>query len=309
MDDALSTLLQDVRPRGALFDRSIVDSPWSLRVEEEAPLTLLTPVHGEAWITRDSDQPTSLGEGDVALVSGPEPYVVGDRPGTQPTLVIRGSDLCMTPDGKVVDEDLEMCASGDPPAGSSVLLKGTYEVQGNVGDRVLRSLPPLVVVPAGEGTHPTMGLILTELRDDKPGQQVVLDRLLDLLLVSTLRDWFERPDSDAPAWYRALSDPVVGRALRLIHDDPSRSWTVAGMASAAGASRAGFARRFTELVGEPPMSYLACWRLCLAADLLRQTEATVGSIARQVGYANAYALSVAFKRVHGIRPTEHRAAA
>lgn len=309
MDDALSTLLRHVQPRGALFDRSIVDAPWSLRIEDEAPLTLLTLLNGDGWIKADGGQSMSFGAGDVALVSGREPYVVSDTPGTQPTLVVRRSDLCTTPDGRAVDENLDMCASGDPPTGASVLLKGTYEVQGSVSDRVLRSLPPLVVVPAGEGARPTMELILTELRDDKPGQQVVLDRLLDLLLVSTLRDWFERPDSDAPAWYQAQSDPVVGRALRLIHDDPSRPWTVAGLASASGASRAGFARRFMDLVGEPPMAYLTCWRLCLAADLLRQTDATVGSIARQVGYANVYALSVAFKRVHGIRPTEHRAAA
>ncbi len=72
-------------------------------------------------------------------------------------------------------------------------------------------------------------------------------------------------------------------------------------------SRSAFAARFTELVGEPPMSYLACWRLCLAADLLVRTDATVDAIARQVGYANAFALSVAFKRVHGVRPGEHRA--
>jgi AraC-like DNA-binding protein len=84
---------------------------------------------------------------------------------------------------------------------------------------------------------------------------------------------------------------------------------VASLAAEAGVSRATLARRFTDLVGEPPMSHLAGWRTCLAADLLRETDDTVGAIARKVGYADAFALSVAFKRVHGIRPTEHRASA
>ena len=132
-------------------------------------------------------------------------------------------------------------------------------------------------------------------------------RLLDLALITTLRAWFARPEAQAPGWYRPQSDAVVGSALRLLHGSPARPWTVAGLAAEAGASRATLARRFTELVGEPPMSYLAGWRIALAADLLRDTDATVGSVARQVGYANAFALSVAFKRLRGVSPSRHRA--
>jgi AraC-like DNA-binding protein len=137
----------------------------------------------------------------------------------------------------------------------------------------------------------------------------VLDRLLDLLLIAVLRAWFARPDADAPGWYRAYSDPVVGKALRLIHDDPAHQWTVADLAAEAGVSRAAFARRFTELVGEPPMAFLTDWRLSLAADLLLEPDATIGSVAYQVGYATPYALSTAFKRVRGVSPRQHRLAA
>ncbi|GAA3292425.1 hypothetical protein GCM10020295_11730 [Streptomyces cinereospinus] len=147
------------------------------------------------------------------------------------------------------------------------------------------------------------------MRRDKPGQQAVLDRLLDLLLVSALRAWFDRPQNHAPVWYRTTDDSVVASALRLMHDDPAHPWTVATLAAKAGASRSGLARRFTRHVGEPPMTYLAMWRVALAADLLRDTDATVGSVARKVGYSNAFALSVAFKRRRGITPTQHRAAA
>jgi transcriptional regulator GlxA family with amidase domain len=136
--------------------------------------------------------------------------------------------------------------------------------------------------------------------------QMVLDRLLDLMLVSALRSWFDNPDTEAPAWCRALDDPVVGAALRLLHDTPAHSWTVADLATKVGVSRAALARWFTALVGEPPMAYLMSWRIDLAADLLRKTDHTVGTIARKVGYANAFALSVAFKRLRGTRPSDHR---
>ena len=128
----------------------------------------------------------------------------------------------------------------------------------------------------------------------------------DLALIATLRAWFARPEADAPGWYLAHGDPLVGHALRMIHDDPAWPWTVASLAAIAGASRAAFARRFTALVGQPPMTYVAHWRLDRAADLLRDTDATVEAIARQVGYANAFALTVAFKRVRGNTPRQHR---
>ena len=137
---------------------------------------------------------------------------------------------------------------------------------------------------------------------DQPGQEAVLDRLLDLLLIAVLRAWFARPEAEAPGWYRAHADPVVGPALRLLHNAPEHPWTLAELAAACGASRAALARRFSELVGEPPMAFLTGWRIALAADLLLEPGATVGSVAPQVGYGSPYALSTAFKRVRGISP-------
>jgi AraC-like DNA-binding protein len=98
----------------------------------------------------------------------------------------------------------------------------------------------------------------------------------------------------------------VGRALRMMQNNPAEPWTVATLAAEIGISRAALARRFTDLVGEPPMSFLTSWRLALAADLLREPDATVGAVARQVGYGSPFALSTAFKRVRGITPSDHR---
>ena len=198
---------------------------------------------------------------------------------------------------------------GNAADGATVMLTGTYQLDGEVSRRLLRALPTLLVLPDDAWDSPLVALLADEIVKDDPGQEAVLDRLLDLLLIAVLRAWFARPEADAPAWYRAYGDPVVGRALRMLHHNPSHPWTVAALAADAGVSRAALARRFNELVGEPPMAFLTGWRIALAADLLREPGATIGSVADQVGYGSPFALSTAFKRVRGVSPREYRAGA
>jgi AraC-like DNA-binding protein len=152
-------------------------------------------------------------------------------------------------------------------------------------------------------------LLCAEIVKDDPGQEAVLDRLLDLLVITVLRDWFARPGAEGAHWYRAYGDPVVGHALRLLHHNPAHHWTVEELARECGISRAALARRFQDLVGEPPIAFLTSWRIALAADLLLEPGETIGSVAEQVGYGTPFALSAAFKRVRGISPREHREAA
>jgi transcriptional regulator GlxA family with amidase domain len=187
-----------------------------------------------------------------------------------------------------------------------MVVSGTYQLEGDVSRRLLTALPSVLVVPADAVAGHVMSMVLGEIQRDEPGQQSVLDRWLDLALITTLRAWFARPESHAPGWYQAQSDPVVGLALRLLHEDPAYPWSVVELANRTGVSRASLARRFSGLVGEAPMAYLTGWRIALAADRLRETTDTVEAIARRVGYANAFALSVAFKRVRGTSPTAHR---
>jgi AraC-like DNA-binding protein len=312
--DEMSHLLNDVRAEGALFGQSIMRSPWSVRFADGSPLTLVVMVQGRAWITAGegpgADDPVPVGVGDVAIVVGDEPFSIADDadPGCEPHQLVNCPDRCVGADGSVVRADLRrgVRTCDDPDDGSGVVLTGSFRGGGRVSDRLLSALPRLVVVPDEGELCPALDLTFAELGREMPGQQAVLDRLLDLLLLTTLREWFDRPDVVSPAWYRALGDPVVGAALRLVHDSPARPWTVATIAAAVGVSRATLARRFTDLVGEPPMSYLTSWRLSLAADLLQRTDGTVEAIARQVGYVSGYGLSVAFKRVYGTRPSEHR---
>jgi AraC-like DNA-binding protein len=306
--DAVAGLLDGPRARDAFLLRSSMDPPWSLRIQDQAPLTVVSIVRGRAWFIPDDAEPVSLRRGDVAIVRGPDPYTFADDPATQPQVLIGPGQVCTTPAGGEPEQmrDLGVRTWGNAADGATVLLTGTYLLEGEVSGRLLRALPTAVVLRQDEWDCPVIALLADEIVKDDPGQEAVLDRLLDLLLIAALRAWFDRPQTGAPGWYRAHGDPVVGHALRLLHHDPARPWTVASLAHETGVSRAALARRFHQLVGEPPMSFLTGWRIALAADLLREPGATIGSVADQVGYGSPYALSTAFKRVRGISPKQHR---
>jgi transcriptional regulator GlxA family with amidase domain len=175
---------------------------------------------------------------------------------------------------------------------------------------MLDTLPPVVCLRAGADSvalRPLLVLLGDELQHQRPGQQVVLDRFLDLILVQALRSHYARPESCPPRWYLALDDRPVGASLRAMHDQPAKTWSVAELAAIAGLSRAAFARRFAELVGEPPLTYLTRWRIKLARELLREPSSTLARVASEVGYANEYAFSAAFKRHTGDPPGRWRA--
>jgi AraC-like DNA-binding protein len=310
--DAVAGLLDGPRARQAFLLRSSLDPPWSLRIQDEAPLTLVALVRGAAWIVPDAgDGAVPLRNGDVAVIRGPEHYTIADDPATPPQAVIHPGQRCTTPEGRELEAmgELGVRTWGNAVDGATVMLTGTYQLDGEVSGRLLRALPALLVLRDDEWDCPVIPLLADEIVKDAPGQEAVLDRLLDLLLIAVLRAWFARPDAGAPGWYRASGDPVVGHALRLLHHNPERSWTVAELAREIGVSRAALARRFHELVGEPPMTFLTGWRIALAADLLLEPGATIGSVAHRVGYGSPFALSTAFKRVRGISPHQHRALA
>lgn len=308
--DALDGLLDGPRARDAFLLRIVLDPPWSLSVEDESPLTLLAVTRGDAWIVTADGTRHRMRAGDVAIVRGPDHYILADDPATEPQVVILPGQDCRSISGESLAEPMSLgVRTWGTREGSSEILIGVYESQGEVGQWLLGALPSVIIVGHDEWESPLIPLLVAEAAKDEPGQVAVLDRLLDLLVIAVLRVWLSGPDSDVPAWYRAHDDPVVGPALQMLHNNPAHAWTVASLARATGVSRAALARRFTDLVGEPPMTFLTNWRLTLAADLLSQPDATVTSVARDVGYSTPYALSAAFKRVRGVSPKEHRAMA
>jgi AraC-like DNA-binding protein len=305
--DVLADLLQRARAHGAVFAHSTFHAPWGLEITDHGPLSFHAILAGTAWIVPPEEVgsgPVQLVAGDVALVRSPYAHRLVDDPST-PTRPISMAEEWRVPGDPYRYRNQ---GAGQP----TVLLCGAFRFEGDICASLLDALPPVVCLHAGDGEeigslHAAVRILAAEFAHDAPGQQAVLDRLLDLLLVFALRTWFRRPDAAAPAWYRALDDPEIGSALRLIHADPARPWTVDTLASNVGLSRAAFARRFAGLVAEPPLTYLTRWRMAVAAELLRETDSTIATVAKEVGYQNEFAFATAFRRVVGDAPTRYRA--
>lgn len=309
--DTLTEVLDNIRSSGALIDQNLISPPWAIRQESGASITVVAMLRGEGWICRENADPVPLGTRDLAILTGPGDTLLTSDPDGRiaATCVLAADGTCLGETGQPLpDTRIGHGAAVDEARLDTdhVLLAGSFPTSGRIAARLLAALPPVVVVPRVQQRSRALELLEAELENSEPGRQAVLDRLLDLVLIGALRDWFALPDTEAPAWYGAAGDPVVGPALAALHAEPARAWTVESLARRAQVSRATFARRFVEVMGEPPISYLAGWRLCLAADLLQESEDTVESIARQVGYSSAYALSAAFIREYGVRPSRYR---
>lgn len=306
--DTLGGLLDTPRARGAFALRAVMRSPWSLRILAASPVTLIAGVAGELWVVPDNGEPVQIGPGDIAVTRGPDHYNVSDSPTTPPTVVIHPGQHCCDLEGNALSEEMthDVRTWGNDPHGDTVFLVGAYEHLSDISDRLLRALPPVLSLAGKDWESPLVPLLRDEVVKDEPGQAAVLDRLLDLLLTATLKAWFAQHDTNTPAWWQFQGDRIVEKALRMMHDQPGHPWTLGVLAAESGASRSSLARRFQDLVGEPPMTFLKNWRMALAADLLCQPGETVGTVAGKVGYATPFAFSAAFKRVRGLSPQEHR---
>ncbi|MCP2254058.1 AraC-type DNA-binding protein [Prauserella aidingensis] len=304
--DVFDDLIRGVRAHGSLFGSSVLTPPWSLRFVDGAPLTLCTVLGGAGWIVPDGGRPVPLRDRDTVVVRGPEPFGFVDDVDTGAEPVDCGQHCAVPGEGGTRHRR----GWHDTGEGGVTLIVGAYPVHGEISRTLLETLPDVLRVDGGGTGDGVLDHVADEVSIDRPGQQVVLDRLLDWMLVCTLREWFDRPDTDPPAWWAAQHDPVVGEALRSIHADPVAPWTVASLADRARVSRSTLAQRFADIMGEPPSTYLTRWRMTLAAELLvERSSATIADVAHAVGYSDPFGFSAAFKRVRGVNPSEFRRAA
>jgi AraC-like DNA-binding protein len=312
--DVLSELLQRAQVRNAVVRQVIQHPPWAFYLADPEPLTAVATLAGTVTVclhnadTRAAAPARTLGPGDIALIKSGE-YTIADDPATPCQVVIRSGHKYVTGagDGAVdLDEMIAPRTFADRRPGGTAMLHGIYRLQGNAGDRFLEQLPALTVVSASPQTRPPLDMLAAEVARDEPGQNAVLSRLLDLVLVVALRSWGADVETRMPGWLGAITDPAIGKALAVLHAAPQHRWTTAALANEVGMSRAALSARFTSLVGEPPMAYLTGWRMTLAADTLRHTDATVAAVAHEVGYENAFSFSTAFKRTHGHSPATWR---
>ena len=208
----------------------------------------------------------------------------------------------MTPDG-----DLTLGARG----ATTTFVCAAFDYDLEVGEPLMGLLPPLIHVPAdpvaGRDVAPIVELLAMEVGARRPGSRAAAARLIDMLLIAAIRHWIDRQaDGEAPSWLHALRDPALARVLAVLHERPAEQWTVASLALEVHLSRATLARRFAEVVGEPPLTYLARWRMHLAAQRLKYSTDTIGTIAREVGYTSEYAFNRAFARHRGQPPGRYR---
>jgi AraC-like DNA-binding protein len=308
--DVLTDMLQRSRARGAAFSHSTARGDWGVRFPAgtEAQLAIHGILGGEAWAWTDDepDRVRHVVSGDVVLVRGPALHYMANAPGAEVRPFGAGADLGAAGAGGVL-RLAQGTGTGDP----TTFFCGAYRFEGDLCSGLLTGLPGLTVVrpQAGSTLRGALDVFSVELLYDAPGQQALLDRLLDVILVQALRQCLEADLAGAPSWFRAMADPAVGAALRAIHADPQRAWTVADLATVASLSRATFARRFTALLGVSALAYVADWRMALAREQLREGDTGLAAVARSLGYATEYSFAAAFKRHHGVAPGRWRAQA
>jgi hypothetical protein len=184
----------------------------------------------------ESLQPVQLHRGDVLLAKGPTPYTVADLPETEPMYFINPGQACTDASGRNISAEMKLDtrAWGNDPDGSTILVTGTYECASAVSERLLRSLPQLVVLSSDQWNSTLATLLCDEVQRDELGQEVFLDRLLDLVLMAAVRGWLAIDKTNRPGLFVANSDPIVGPALRLLHEHVNRPWTVATLATEVG---------------------------------------------------------------------------
>jgi transcriptional regulator GlxA family with amidase domain len=171
----------------------------------------------------------------------------------------------------------------------------------------VQALPKVICVDAAQSPQldwiqSTLRLMAAEAREQRPGGEALITRLADILVIQAIRSWIDQDPGARTGWLNALRDQQIGRAIALIHREPSRDWTVERLAHEVAMSRSAFAARFTALAGETPMHYVARWRMQVAMSALKDGDVTVGEIANQLGYHSEAAFSRAFKRFTGLSP-------
>nr|WP_235488021.1 cupin domain-containing protein [Streptomyces roseoverticillatus] len=200
--DLLDDYLSGVRARGAVFCSTVSVPPWGMRFTEPAPLTLSAMLRGDAWLVPDTGDPVELPRGGIALVRARSPYTVADRPGSRPLVLVDGDDRC-TLVGDPAEPGRNWRVTGRTvgdaaDSATDLLVTAGYRVGSDLCRPLLDALPPIAIVRPDPGLSALLDLIAAEVEHDEPGQQVVLDRFLDLLLVRALRTWFAHPGATPP---------------------------------------------------------------------------------------------------------------
>jgi AraC-like DNA-binding protein len=298
--DPLGEALHFLRMNGAFYCRSELTAPWGLTLPPmPGYLWFHVVTSGRVWLETGGDGDTWIQVGDLVLVPHGEGHVLRSEPGAPAPGIL---DL----ERELVSERYEILRYGEGGAPTG-LICGAVRFDHPAARNLIDVLPATLLIAASstprlEWIQSALRLMAAEAGELRPGGEAVITRLGDILVIQAIRAWMETDPAAQTGWLGALRDPQIGRAISLIHRDPARDWTVASLADELAMSRSAFAARFTELVGEPVMRYVARWRMHVAVGVLKEGGATVGELADRLGYRSEAAFSRAFKRVIGAPP-------
>jgi AraC-like DNA-binding protein len=294
--DPLSEVFSLLDMQSAATSRLEAGGTWALRFAAKPFLKFNAVLRGHCWITLPGEQPCRLDAGDTFLLASAPSYVVANEPCEDGE---DGSALFAQAQSNIVRY------GGD----DTVMIGGGFVFQTGNAQLLLDALPRFIHIPAREPASAilrgTLSVLDEELGNGQMGASLMTRHLADILLVQALRVYVAAHGADSAGWIGALNDRRIGTALKLMHGDVGHNWTVNELARAVGMSRSGFALRFRQLVGIPPLDYLLRWRMERARGALRRNESSVASLAVELGYASESAFGNAFKRVFGRAPKRY----
>ncbi len=333
--DVLSDTLKVVRLSGAVFLRAKLTSPWAvksatpgelaeyLRLPSDCIAVFHILARGHCWLSIPGSAPVLLKAGDAVLIPQNCVHVVGSDWSISPVPFRAVLPATMPPDGiaevmggnigemtQLVCGYLHCDQRFNPLIGALPDIMVVHPCNDGhetetLGGSALASAAMVPIQP-GDWLETTLRHTVEEALGERPGNTDMLARLSEILFVEVVRRYMQRLPAAHHGWLAGVSDPVVGHVLRLLHAHPEYAWTVEDLAQAVAVSRSTLAQRFTALIGETPMRYLAIWRIQLAKNLLKQTNLTMVEIAQRVGYESDVAFNRAFKRHAGQPPAAWR---
>ncbi len=297
--DPLSEVLSLLKPHAHISSGFDAGGTWAVHFGDQHNfIKCYAVVSGGCWLTVEGvGEPVLLGAGDCFVLPTGRPFRLGsnlDGPATPAAEIFLPARR-----GGVVT----LGGGGD-----LLLIGSRFGVSGANTDMLLGLLPPIVHIreqPAQDVLRWSVKNMMRELREAEPGNALVLQHLAHLMLVQALRVHLHASKGDRAGWFFALADKHLGAALKAIHADPAHLWTLQELGSIAGMSRSTFALRFRQRLGEPPMQYLARWRMLLACDRLERSNDPVSVVAASLGYESESAFSTAFKRMLGCSPRQY----
>jgi AraC-like DNA-binding protein len=314
--DALSAALGSVRMTGAIFFNAICTAPWGFAVPSMRSVAhILAPgterivgyhllTEGKARVTFEDGCEAALAPGDVIIVPHGDPHTV-----------VRGSPSRLIDSATALRDyvagDLGTVHVGSGDGETTRFICGYFGCERHADRLFLAGLPTMLRFnvrgdSAGRWLETSIRHLVSDLDADRPGRSVMLSKMAEALFVEALRRYMEELPQEETGWLAGARDAVVGAALARIHRQTRYPWTIARLASEIGTSRSVLTERFTRLLGEPPLHYLARWRLQLAARLLETTRNTIAQVAGDVGYESEAAFNRAFKREFGTPPGRYR---